>query len=104
MVCQTTRHCWCLPQWSVNFSRCSPDQRIGTRRGKKRAAAALGHTILVMVYHMLTQSKEYEELGGNYFDERDRNEGGDSSIESRIWVTKFRCLQGVQQPKYHLES
>ncbi len=28
--------------------------------------------MLVIIYHMLQQQKSYEELGGNYFDERER--------------------------------
>lgn len=48
--------------------------RLGARRGKKKAMVAVGHTILVMIYHMLQQQKSYEELGGNYFDERERRD------------------------------
>jgi transposase len=46
--------------------------RLSARRGKKRAAMAVGHTILVIVYHLLKRGTNYEELGGGYFDERDR--------------------------------
>jgi transposase len=46
--------------------------RIAARRGRKRALIAVGHTILVIIHHMLSQQKSYEELGSNYFDERDR--------------------------------
>ena len=45
---------------------------MAVRRGVKKAAVALGHTLLVIIYHVLTEDKDYEELGGNYFDERDR--------------------------------
>jgi transposase len=47
-------------------------RRIAARRGKKRAAVAVGHTILVMAYHVLTRRELYRELGPNYFDEHDR--------------------------------
>jgi transposase len=47
-------------------------RRIAARRGKKRALVALGHTILVIVYHILTRRKPYQELGGAYFDQLDR--------------------------------
>lgn len=47
-------------------------QRIGARRGKKRAAVAVGHTILIIVYHLLKRGTTYEELGRDYFDARDR--------------------------------
>ena len=46
--------------------------RLAARRGKKKAVVAVGHTLLVIVYHVLTRHEEYHELGGNYFDERDK--------------------------------
>ena len=45
---------------------------IAFRRGKKRAAVALGHTLLIIIYHIIADEKEYEELGGNYLDRLDR--------------------------------
>ena len=33
---------------------------------------ALAHTLLVMAYYVLLREEEYQELGGSYFDERDR--------------------------------
>jgi transposase len=47
-------------------------RRIAARRGKKRALVALGHTILVMIYHILTRRQPYHELGVAYFDELER--------------------------------
>jgi transposase len=47
-------------------------QRIAARRGKKRALMALGHTILTMVYHMLTRKQPDQDLGAAYFDTRDQ--------------------------------
>ena len=46
--------------------------RLVSRRGGKKATIALGHTLLVIVYHVLAEQQDYQELGGNYFDERDR--------------------------------
>jgi len=46
--------------------------RLAIRRGGKKATIAVGHSLLVIVYHILTEKKDYEELGGNYFDEWDR--------------------------------
>ncbi len=45
--------------------------RLAARRGKKRAALAVAHTILVIIYHMLKKGTSYQELGANYFDKRD---------------------------------
>lgn len=47
-------------------------QRLAARRGGKKATIAVGHTLLVIIYHLLLEDKDYEELGGNYFDEWDR--------------------------------
>jgi transposase len=46
--------------------------RLAIRRGGKKATIAVGHSLLVIVYHVLTEQKDYEELGGNYFDQWDR--------------------------------
>ena len=47
-------------------------QRIAARRGGKRAAVAVGHSILVIYYHMLKTGQPYQEKGANYFSELDR--------------------------------
>ncbi len=47
-------------------------RRLAARRGEKRAAVAVGHSILVIVYHLLERGVGYEELGPQYFEERDR--------------------------------
>ncbi len=46
--------------------------RLVLRRGGKKATIAVGHTLLVIVYHVLADEKDYQELGGNYFDDYDR--------------------------------
>jgi transposase len=43
-------------------------RRMAARRGKKRALLAVGHSLLVMFYHMLKSGMEYQDLGGEYFD------------------------------------
>jgi transposase len=47
-------------------------RRLAARRGAKRAAVALAHTILIIIYHLLRDETAYRELGGHYYDERDR--------------------------------
>jgi transposase len=46
-------------------------RRIAGRRGKKRALVAVAHTVLVIIYHLLTRRQPYRELGVAYFDQRD---------------------------------
>ena len=45
--------------------------RLAARRGKKRAAVAVAHTILVIAYHLLTRQTTFTDLGPDYFDRRD---------------------------------
>lgn len=40
--------------------------RLAARRGKKRALIAVGHAILVSVYHLLKHGGEYRELGAEH--------------------------------------
>src|SRR3712207_3242012 len=41
--------------------------RLKGRRGSKKAAVAVGHSILVICYHVLEREVPYEELGEDYF-------------------------------------
>ena len=43
-------------------------RRIAARRGKKRALLAVGHSLLVIMYHVLKHQVEYQDLGPEYFD------------------------------------
>ncbi len=43
-------------------------RRLAGRRGKKRALIAVGHSILVILYHMLKDGRPYSELGRDFFD------------------------------------
>ncbi len=46
--------------------------RLAARRGKKKATIAVGHSLLVIIFHVLQQRKPYQELGSNFFDEQER--------------------------------
>jgi transposase len=46
--------------------------RLAARRGKQRAAVAVGRTILQMAYYMLKRQEVYRELGASYLDQLDR--------------------------------
>ena len=49
-------------------------RRMSKGRGIKRAAVAVGHSILVIYYHMLTTSQPYQEKGEDYFVHYDHQE------------------------------
>ena len=42
-------------------------RRISARRGAKKAAMAVGHSILVIFYHMVKSGEPYHEKGADYF-------------------------------------
>jgi len=45
-------------------------RQISKRRGKKRAAVAVGHSILVIYYHMMQTGEPYKEKGVEYLQAR----------------------------------
>ena len=40
-------------------------RRIAGNRGKKRAAVAVAHTILVIIYHLMKEGTTYQEIAGD---------------------------------------
>ncbi len=47
-------------------------RRLSKRRGSKRAAVAVGHSILVIYYHMIKTGEPYQEKGAEYFHQEER--------------------------------
>jgi transposase len=43
-------------------------RRLASKKGKQRAIVAVGHSILVAAYYMLSRNQDYQEAGGDYFD------------------------------------
>lgn len=48
-------------------------RRLASRRGKKRAAMAVAHSLLVIAFHMIQRGTSYIDLGSDYFDQRSRD-------------------------------
>lgn len=46
-------------------------RRLVTRRGKKKALVAVGHSILSIVYEMLEHGSPYKDLGAEWFDRQE---------------------------------
>jgi transposase len=61
--------------------------RLSRRLGKKRAATAVGHSILVIAWHLLTDSCDYNDLGGDYFTRR-----GDTARHQERLVQQLQDL------------
>jgi transposase len=54
--------------------------RLARRIGKKKAAVAVGHSILVICWHLLTNDCDYHDLGGDYFTRRNTDRQRDRLI------------------------
>lgn len=64
--------------------------RLAARKGRKRAAIAVAHSILVIIYHMIKSGNSYEDLSATYFEER---------AKSRVLT---RAVQRIEQLGYRV--
>ena len=64
--------------------------RLAARRGKKRAMLAVGHSLLVVIYHLLKDRTLYQDLGVTYFDQRDRD------------LIQHRAVRNLERLGYHV--
>lgn len=55
-------------------------QRVARRRGGKRACMAVGHTILVIAYHLLSKRGVYHELGADFYQRVDKERVKDGLV------------------------
>lgn len=65
-------------------------RRISARRGKKRAAVAVAHSILVIAYHLISRQETYKDLGADYFDKQ------------RPESLKKRLIKRLEKLGYHV--
>jgi transposase len=58
--------------WAASHTKdtylAAPYRRLAKRRGRKKALVAVGHTLLVIIYHVLKRGTSYTELGADYLD------------------------------------
>lgn len=64
-----TQAAWAASRTRDTYLR-SQFWRIAGRRGKQKAAVAVGHSILVIAWHILANQADYDELGGDWFAKR----------------------------------
>jgi transposase len=70
-------------------------RRLAARRGAKRAAVAVGHSILVIAYHLLKKGIPYEELGAGYFDARNHAALRRQLVQR---LERLGCKVTIEQP------
>jgi transposase len=54
--------------------------RLARRIGKKKAAGAVGHSILVIAWHLLAYDCDYHDLGGDFFVRRDSDRARQQAV------------------------
>ncbi len=64
---------WCASRKKDSYFK-AQYHRLAARRGKKRALLAVSHALLTVIFHLLRDGVVYQDLGGNYFDQRDRSQ------------------------------
>jgi transposase len=66
----------CQAAWAASHTRntylSSFYRRMQIRKGPQKAVMALAHHLITVVYNILTRREEYVELGGDYYDRRNK--------------------------------
>ena len=65
--------------------------RLSRKIGKKKAAGAVGHSILVIAWHLLSYDCDYEDLGGDYFVQRDTDRTRQRAV-SQLQALGYRVV------------
>lgn len=56
-------------------------QRIAMRRGKKRAILAVAHSILISIYYIIKEDKEYKDLGADFYNKFNKEKKANAYIK-----------------------
>lgn len=82
-----TEAAWAVSRSTGNIYLAAQFRRIARRRGPKKAAVAVGHSILVAAFHILRDEVDYQDLGGDWFSRRN-----DSQARARYFVRQLEAL------------
>lgn len=55
--------------------------RISTHRGKKRAAVAVAHSLLIAIYHVLKDKTAFQDLGSNYYNQFNKERKANAMVK-----------------------
>ena len=61
---------WVLSHMKENYLS-AQYHRLARRIGKNKAVVAVSHSLLVIIYHVLSTKQPYSDLGADYFEQRD---------------------------------
>jgi transposase len=66
----------CQAAWAASHTKdtylCAFYRRLSVRKGSPKAVMALAHHLITVVYQMLSRAEVYIELGGDYYDRRNK--------------------------------
>jgi transposase len=62
---------WAISRTKNNYLS-AQFHRLTRRRGKYKAVVAVAHSVMVIVYHLLSRNEPYTDLGADYFERLDR--------------------------------
>jgi transposase len=62
---------WNISRMKGNYLS-AKSHRLARRLGKLKAAMAVAHSLLVIIYHILSDKQPYRDLGADYFDKVDK--------------------------------
>src|SRR6266576_3519781 len=54
--------------------------RLARRIGKKRAIVAVSHSLLIIIYHLLRDEQQYQDLGPHFFEQLDHERVRSSAV------------------------
>jgi transposase len=69
--------------------------RLARRIGKKKAAVAVAHSILVICWHLLTHDCDYNDLGGDWFTRRNTDRQRDRLIKQLTGLGYYVTLDKI---------
>jgi transposase len=69
--------------------------RLARRIGKKKAAVAVAHSILVICWHLLSDDCDYDDLGGDYFTRRNTDRQRDRLVKQLHSLGYYATLDKI---------
>ena len=74
------------------------DQRIKGRRGHHKAIVAVAHSVLVIVWHLLTGNQPYSDLSGDYVVQRHHGEAHKNRLIRQLERMRYKVTVEPADP------
>ena len=101
------RRAMCQAAWAASHTRntylSAFYRRMQVRKGSQKAAMALAHHMITIVYNLLARGEEYVELGGDYYDQRSKPKVV-SRMVSRLMKLGYQVTLTPMEPEARVSS